>query len=71
MTKNQKLLNLQKVSKFLGFVILTPLLLWFLLALFTVVPSMIDVFGYQGLKVLGSLIILSLLMCAFGFEKFN
>jgi hypothetical protein len=44
---------------------------WFFTSFVFGFPSVLDVFGFGGLKIPGGIVILSLLFCAFGFEKIN
>lgn len=60
----------KKTAKVLGVILALPFFIWLPLSLLPVIPSMIDVFGMQGLRIPTGIVIAGLMLAAFGFEDF-
>lgn len=60
----------KKVLRVLGISLALPVFIWLPLGLIPAIPSIIDVFGVNGLKVPSSIVIGGLLLAAIGFEDF-
>ncbi len=61
---------IKKVLRVLGIVMAVPFFVWVPLGLIPSIPSIIDVFGIDGLKVPTSIVIGGLLLAAIGYEDF-
>jgi hypothetical protein len=62
--------SIKKISRIVGILMALPFFIWLPLGLLTSVPSMIDVFGMQGLRIPTGIVIGGLVLAAFGFEDF-
>ncbi|MBT8115358.1 MAG: hypothetical protein KJP04_08255 [Arenicella sp.] len=62
--------TIKKVARILGIAMFLPVFLWFFIGLFPNVPSIIDVFGMEGLRYPTGIVIGGLMLAAFGFEDF-
>lgn len=60
--------RIRKLLRILGIATFLPFLIWLPLGLAPAVPSIVDVFGIDGLKVPAGIVIAGLLMAAVGFE---
>ena len=47
-----------------------PMFLWLLIGFIPLVPSIVDVFGMNGLRIPTGVVIGGLMLAAFGFEDF-
>lgn len=64
----KRIKKVKEFSAILGLVIATPMFLWLFVGLIPAVPSIIDVFGIEGLRTPAGIIIAGLVLAAFGFE---
>ena len=62
--------TLKKVARVLGICMALPFFIWLPLGLTSNIPSIIEVFGMDGLKYPTSFVIGGLMLAAFGFEDF-
>ena len=62
--------SLKQVLRFSGLAVAVPVFVWVPLGLIPGVPSIIDVFGIDGLKLPAGIAIGGLLLAAVGFEEF-
>jgi len=62
--------TVKKVARVLGVFIATSFCIWFVIGAIPAVPSIIDVFGIDGLRVPTGIVIGGLLAAAFGFAEF-
>ncbi len=60
----------KKVAKVLGVILALPFFIWLPLSLVPVIPSIIDVFGMEHLRIPTGIVIGGLMLAAFGFEEF-
>ena len=68
----QKFLEVaRKTARVAAVVLVMPFFLWLPLSLATSIPSMIDIFGIDGLRTPTGIVIAGLLLAAFGFEDFS
>jgi hypothetical protein len=61
---------IKKVLRVLGIVMAVPFFVWVPLGLIPSIPSIIDVFGIDGLKLPTSIVIGGLMLAAIGYEDF-
>ena len=61
---------IKKILRFLGISMAVPFFLWMLLGFIPSIPSIIDVFGIDGLKLPSSIVIGGLMLAAIGYEDF-
>ena len=62
--------TIKTIAKVLGICLALPFFLWLPLGLLPGVPSIIDVFGVDGLRYPTGVVIGGLMLAAFGFEDF-
>ena len=62
--------GIKKVSRALGIAMALPFFIWVVLGLIPSVPSIVDVFGIDGLKIPTSIVIAGLMLAAIGYEDF-
>ncbi|MBK8537402.1 MAG: hypothetical protein IPL59_21225 [Candidatus Competibacteraceae bacterium] len=68
MPEDWKILRMwQKAAIVAGLLITAPLFVWFLLGLLGLVPSMVQVFGPDGVRTPASIVVAGLLIAALGF----
>jgi hypothetical protein len=60
----------KKMARVLGIIFALPFFIWLPLSLLPTIPSMIDIFGMQGLRIPTGIVIAGLMLAAFGFEDF-
>jgi polyferredoxin len=60
----------KKAARVLGVILALPFFIWLPLSFLPAIPSMIDVFGMQGLRIPTGIVIAGLMLAAFGFEDF-
>ena len=74
MTKTKSECTIFKVAKnaarVVGVILVLPFFIWMPLSLVTTIPSMIDIFGMDGLRTPTGIVIGGLMLAAFGFEDF-
>ena len=58
----------KRVLRVLGIALTLPMFIWLALGLLPSIPSIVDVFGVDGLKIPSSIAIGGLLLAAIGFE---
>jgi hypothetical protein len=63
--------TVKKACRILGLLLVLPFFIWLPLSLVTDIPSIIDVFGPQGLRTPTGFVIAGLMLAAFGFEDFE
>lgn len=63
-------ITLKKIARVLGICMALPFFIWVPLGLFASVPSIIDVFGMDGIRYPTSVVIGGLMLAAFGFDDF-
>ena len=61
---------IKKVLRVVGIAMALPFFIWLPLGLIPSIPSIIDVFGIDGLKVPTGIVIGGLLLAAIGYEDF-
>jgi len=61
---------LKKVLRVLGILMAVPFFIWVPLGLIPSIPSVIDIFGMDGLKVPTGIVIGGLMLAAIGYEDF-
>lgn len=61
---------IKKVLRVLGISMAVPFFLWVPLGLIPSIPSIIDVFGIDGLKLPTGIVIAGLMLAAIGYEDF-
>jgi hypothetical protein len=61
---------IKKVLRVLGIAMALPFFIWVPLGLIPSIPSIIDVFGIDGLKLPTSVLIAGLMLAAIGYEDF-
>ena len=61
---------IKKVLRVVGIAMALPFFIWLPLGLMPSIPSIIDVFGIDGLKVPTGIVIGGLLLAAIGYEDF-
>ena len=61
---------LKRVLRILGIFMAVPFFIWLPLGLIPAIPSIIDVFSIDGLKLPSSIVIGGLLLAAIGYEDF-
>lgn len=61
---------IKKVLRVLGIAMALPFFIWLPLGLIPSIPSIIDVFGIDGLKFPTSVLIAGLMLAAIGYEDF-
>jgi hypothetical protein len=59
----------KKAAKVLGVFLALPFFIWLPLSLVPAIPSMIDVFGMEHLRIPTGIVIGGLMLAAFGFEE--
>ena len=62
--------GIKKVSRVLGIAMAMPFFIWVVLGLIPSIPSIVDVFGIDGLKIPTSIVIAGLMLAAIGYEDF-
>jgi hypothetical protein len=62
--------GIKKVLRVLGMVMALPFFIWVVLGLIPSIPSIVDVFGIDGLKIPTSVVIGGLMLAAIGYEDF-
>jgi hypothetical protein len=62
--------TLKKVSRVIGISMALPFFIWVPLSLITSIPSIVDVFGIDGLKLPTGIVIAGLMLAAIGYENF-
>ena len=62
--------KIKKICRVLGICLALPFFVWLLLGFFPGVPSIIDVFGMDGLRYPTGVVIGGLMLAAFGYEEF-
>mgnify|MGYP006111064995 CR=1 FL=1 len=71
MKNNRSRIDLIKtIARVLGISLALPFFLWVPLGLLPSIPSIIDVFGFDGLRYPTGVVIGGLMLAAFGFEDF-
>jgi len=60
----------KKIARILGISMAAPMFLWLLIGFIPLVPSIVDVFGMNGLRIPTGVVIGGLMLAAFGFEDF-
>ena len=60
---------MRRAIGWMGVIMSIPLLLWALVGFLPFLPSVIDVFGIEGLRMPASVTIAGLLLAAFGFHE--
>lgn len=60
----------KKAARVLGVILVLPFFIWLPLSFVPVIPSMIDIFGMEGLRIPTGIVIAGLMLAAFGFEDF-
>jgi hypothetical protein len=60
----------KKIARILGIFMAAPFFIWLLVGFIPAIPSIIDVFGMQGLRLPTGVVIAGLMLAAFGFEDF-
>ena len=68
--KRAYLASLKRVLRFLGIAMALPFFIWLPLGLVPGMPTIIDVFGINELKLPAGIVIGGLLLAAIGFEEF-
>jgi len=61
---------IKKVLRVLGILMAVPFFIWVPLGLIPSIPSVIDIFGMDGLKVPTGIVIGGLMLAAIGYEDF-
>ncbi len=61
--------KVKKVARVLGVVLAVPFFIWLPLSLIPAIPSIIDVFGMQHLRMPTGIVIGGLMLAAFGFDE--
>ena len=61
---------MKRILRLLGIVMVLPFFIWVPLGFIPEIPSVIDVFGIDGLKLPTGIVIGGLLIAAVGFEEF-
>ena len=61
---------IKKVLRVVGIAMALPFFIWLPLGLIPAIPSILDVFGIDGLKVPTGIVIGGLLLAAIGYEDF-
>ena len=61
---------IKKVLRLLGILMAVPFFIWVPLGLIPSIPSVIDIFGMDGLKVPTGIVIGGLMLAAIGYEDF-
>ena len=61
---------IKKVLRVLGIAMALPFFIWALVGLIPSIPSIVDVFGLDGLKHPTSIVIGGLMLAAIGYEDF-
>ena len=69
-TSQTKVMTLLRLAGWLGVAIATPFFLWVPLGMSSYIPSMMDVFGFVGLRIPAAITIAGLLLAAVGFHRF-
>jgi hypothetical protein len=59
----------KKVARVLGVMLALPFFIWLPLSLIPAIPSMIDVFGMEHLRIPTGIVIGGLMLAAFGFQE--
>ena len=62
--------GIKKVLRVLGLAMALPFFIWVVLGLVPSIPSIVDVFGIEGLKVPTGVVIAGLMLAAIGYEDF-
>ena len=62
--------GIKKVLRVLGIAMALPFFIWVVLGLIPSIPSIVDVFGIDGLKIPTSVVIGGLMLAAIGYEDF-
>jgi len=62
--------GIKKVLRVLGIAMALPFFVWVVLGLIPSIPSIVDVFGIDGLKIPTSVVIGGLMLAAIGYEDF-
>ena len=62
--------GIKKVLRVLGLAMALPFFIWAVLGLVPSIPSIVDVFGIEGLKVPTGVVIAGLMLAAIGYEDF-
>lgn len=62
--------KIKKIARILGIVMALPFFLWLPLGLLPGVPTIIEVFGMDGLRYPTGMVIGGLVLAAFGFEDY-
>ena len=60
----------RRILRVLGLGMVVAMLIWALLGLIPGIPSILEVFGVDGLKIPAGIVIAGLLLAAIGFEDF-
>lgn len=63
-------LTTRRVMGFVGIALAAPYFIWLMLGWIPGIPSIIETYGVNGLKVPAGVMIGGLLLAAFGFEEF-
>lgn len=64
------LVVIKKLLRVVGIVMATPFFIWVVLGWIPSMPSIVDVFGIDGLKLPTSIVIAGLMLAAIGYEDF-
>ena len=71
MSKRSPLLEaIKKLLRVLGIAMALPFFIWVTVGLIPSIPSIVDVFGIDGLKLPTSVVIAGLMLAAIGYEDF-
>ena len=62
--------GIKKVLRVLGLAMALPFFVWAVLGLVPSIPSIVDVFGIEGLKIPTGVVIGGLMLAAIGYEDF-
>lgn len=62
--------GIKKVLRVLGIAMALPFFVWVVLGLIPSIPSIVDVFSIDGLKIPTSVVIGGLMLAAIGYEDF-
>jgi hypothetical protein len=69
--KDRELLDAaKKIARTLGISMAAPMFVWLFIGFIPLVPSIVDVFGMNGLRIPTGVVIGGLMLAAFGFEDF-